>query len=315
MAKKQVLSIGEVVLDETVVLKDSLVVGGKSDSQEVSYSVGGPSACASIFFAKMGYCSVFATSLAKDKEGYWIKENLERFKVKLVITYQSKTQKNIVLVQLQSGIRTIVKDSVKSKLVELTTDIYKQPQLIYLDRHQVGVFDQLLTYKNDEALIIFDPSVEVSLKNLLILKQLDYPIVPWEFVVCWSKDRLEVGSSKLRRFLKKDYIITVAEFGALLVKENSVKVFPAYDIKPVDVLGAGDIFRAAFGYALLERKTLDQAIDFANKVSALQCLKKGNSSAIPNKSEIEGFRANLKQLDLKTIFISLNQYNYEKQKT
>lgn len=313
MAEKTVLAIGEVVLDETVLLKDNLIIGGKSDSQEVLYSVGGPSACASIFFAKMGCRSVFATALAKDKEGYWIKSNLKTYNIDLKLTYQSKTQKNIVLVQSRSGVRTIVKDSVKSKLVDLPSDIYQQADLIYLDRHQTGIFDQVLTYKKNGCLLIFDPSVDVSLKNLLILKQVQHPIVPWEFVLAWSRQRLESGAIKLRQFLKKNYIITLGEFGALLVKESQFELFPAFDIKPVDVLGAGDIFRSAFGYAMLEQKRLDQAIEFANKVSALQCLKKGNSSAIPDKSEINRFTASLKQLNLNQVFISLNQSYYEKQ--
>ncbi len=301
-----VVGIGQVVLDETIHLSQELQVGGKFKPSSITYSIGGPVASALIFLQNMGMKTIFFTSLAKDRQGHKIMRLFKRKNISIFPTYQSKTQRNIVLIH-PSGQRTVIKDPWDSKAVLPDKKILPLADMIVFDRHQSHCFDEIITYRRPGCLLIFDPSTEVSLRNLLILKQLRYPIVPVEFVLRYKNADFEKNLRDLLQFLKKDLIITLGEFGSVVAGEDGIKFFPAYDIRAVDVLGAGDVFRAAFGYAILQRKSLEEAVDFANMISALQCLRKGNSSAIPKQEEIRNFSFSRKNISLKYVLSEIRK--------
>lgn len=64
---------------------------------------------------------------------------------------------------------------------------------------------------------------------------------------------------------------------------------PAFSIKPVDTLGAGDVWHGAFALALGEAQAERDAIRFANAVAALKCTRFGGRDGTPNRSETEEF--------------------------
>ncbi len=296
-----VLAIGQVVFDEIILLTKDLLQGEKINSKKTLFSIGGPAALGAILLSRLSHKVFFATSLAKDKEGYEIKKTLEKEGVKLVPFFQSKTQKNIVLVNGNGNERTIIKDSTPSKPINrLDPSLIKAADLILMDRHQTGVFDQILTFKKPNAPIIFDPSTEVSSRTLRILSLVKYPILPYEALHLFDKSSFSKAIENMKKQLKKQIILTCSRFGTLLVNptlnglscarsyiERTLKLFPSYKAKVKDVSGAGDVFRAAFAHALLKGNSLFQAIDFANKVAALQCQKLGTSIALPTKKETD----------------------------
>ncbi len=311
--KLKILAIGEVVVDETIVLSDQLINGWKIKSKGFYYSVGGPAAVASFFYQKLGYQVTFVSSLAKDKDGYWIMEKFRKRKINLVINFQSKTQKNIILVDEKNKKRTIIKDCLSSKPIKnFDKKLIQEADLIYLDRHQSHLFDLLLTYKKKETEIIFDPSTDVSLKNLMILKQVNFPIVPYEFVFNFGKkESIKNSFKKIVNFLKKPLIVTLGEWGSLFLKNDQCDYFSSYSIKAVDVSGAGDIFRAAFGEALINNFTLLEAINYANKVAALMCLRVGTSEAIPSRKEIKKTSLKKNHYQLSDFFKSFSFKKYD----
>ena len=56
---------------------------------------------------------------------------------------------------------------------------------------------------------------------------------------------------------------------------------PAFDVKPVDTTGAGDIFHAAFAYALLRGEQLPQILEFSCAAAGLACMGPGRAAASP----------------------------------
>jgi len=64
---------------------------------------------------------------------------------------------------------------------------------------------------------------------------------------------------------------------------------PAFPIKPVDTLGAGDIWHGAFALALAERRTEAEAIRFANATAALKCMKPGGREGCPDRAAVMQF--------------------------
>lgn len=279
MRKKTILAIGELLIDETIILKTPFVLGQKIEDERVITTPGGSATNAAIFLNKLGHDVYLFTSLGRDREGYWAKNLLEKLKIDLTLTPQSRTQKNIVLIDKKTNTRTIIKDSLSAKKIILTKklkEIIQKADLIYLDRHQNHVFDFLLTYKKPQTEIIFDPSTSPSSRNLIILKQINFPIIPWEFLLNWLPGLdFSQTAERLINFFKKPVIITLDYWGSLLLDLNHQQFFPSYQIAKSGTNGAGDIFRAAFSHCLLEKINLKKAIDWCNRIVAVQYLKKG----------------------------------------
>jgi sugar/nucleoside kinase (ribokinase family) len=75
--------------------------------------------------------------------------------------------------------------------------------------------------------------------------------------------------------------------GALAWDGSRFHYSPAFDIKPVDTTGAGDVFHAAFAYCVLQGYELPQSLEFCNAAAGLSCLGMGARGGIAVLSKIE----------------------------
>ena len=77
--------------------------------------------------------------------------------------------------------------------------------------------------------------------------------------------------------------------GAFLVTANREEFFPAYKVDVVDTTAAGDAFSAALSVAIINGKTLEGAVRFANAAGALAVTKLGAQPSLPGRDELEEF--------------------------
>ncbi|MBL7135896.1 MAG: ribokinase [Candidatus Marinimicrobia bacterium] len=82
-------------------------------------------------------------------------------------------------------------------------------------------------------------------------------------------------------------IVTLGSKGALLVTQDDCKRIPGFEVKAVDATGAGDVFNGALAVAIAEKKTLMDALLFANAAAALSVMKLGAQPSAPKRNEIE----------------------------
>ncbi|WP_046216019.1 ribokinase [Paenibacillus wulumuqiensis] len=64
-------------------------------------------------------------------------------------------------------------------------------------------------------------------------------------------------------------------------------VVPTYKVEAVDTTGAGDTFNAAFGVALAEGQSLQDALRFGNRAASLSVTKFGAQGGMPTRQEVE----------------------------
>jgi ribokinase len=84
-------------------------------------------------------------------------------------------------------------------------------------------------------------------------------------------------------------IITLGAEGALLLNPDSVIHIPGYKVKPIDTTAAGDVFNGALTVAISEKKSLEEAIDFACKAAAISVTRLGAQASAPFAHEIGVF--------------------------
>lgn len=286
----RVLGIGESILDKYVVEE----AGGDGYDTHVTARaldeahVGGPALSATIFLARLGATCDFMTGIGQDDEGAIIAETLRNEGIMLKGNRQDKTKVNTILVN-PKGQRRKTRSRVVHKLLEHIDAAYlAQFDLIIIDRHQRHAFYEIMRKKQPKTKVVIDPSTEVSDFTIDMMKQAEYPIVPIESVAKLGNSECLLASiAKVHDVCGKKLVVTLGEYGCLTYDGHHLEHVPPISVKAVDTNGAGDVYRGAFAYGLLQGWTYRRCAEFANVAAALNCTKLGNVTALPTKSEID----------------------------
>ncbi|WP_297198046.1 ribokinase [uncultured Pluralibacter sp.] len=84
-------------------------------------------------------------------------------------------------------------------------------------------------------------------------------------------------------------IITLGSRGVWASQSGKGQRVPGFRVQAVDTIAAGDTFNGALMTALLEEKTLPEAIRFAHAAAAIAVTRKGAQPSVPWRKEIDDF--------------------------
>lgn len=84
-------------------------------------------------------------------------------------------------------------------------------------------------------------------------------------------------------------VATLGEAGALVSTKDECFVVPAYRVKAVDTVAAGDSFNGALAVALTEDKPMAEAVRFANAMAALTVQEYGAIPSLHTRDQVEAF--------------------------
>ncbi len=87
----------------------------------------------------------------------------------------------------------------------------------------------------------------------------------------------------------KHVIATLGEKGALLADLTGMRLIEGYSVQAIDTVAAGDSFNGALAKALVDGKSLEEAVRLANAVGALTVMRHGAVPSLPTKEEVEQF--------------------------
>jgi sugar/nucleoside kinase (ribokinase family) len=83
--------------------------------------------------------------------------------------------------------------------------------------------------------------------------------------------------------------VTDGPNGVYWLDQGNVRHMPAFEVKAIDSLGAGDAFHGGFTLALAQGRDLSDCLHFASACAALKCTKFGGASGAPTRAEVEAF--------------------------
>lgn len=102
-----------------------------------------------------------------------------------------------------------------------------------------------------------------------------------------AQNHLEEAVQIVKDHGVKNVLVTLGGDGVYLDTENESPIhIPAKKVEVVDTTAAGDSFTAALAAMLLEGKTLKEAAEFANQVSAIVVTREGAQDSIPTLQEV-----------------------------
>jgi ribokinase len=123
--------------------------------------------------------------------------------------------------------------------------------------------------------------------NILVLNEVEAGFLA-EMTVETEADAEKAAQKLVDRGVEK-VIITLGSKGAFVVTKNEKVSVPAFKVEAVDTTAAGDTFCGAFAVALVEGKSLKEALQFASAAAAISVTRIGAHPSAPTRIEIDTF--------------------------
>lgn len=105
-----------------------------------------------------------------------------------------------------------------------------------------------------------------------------------------SDSNVTEAAARLLNLGVRAVVMTLGARGAYYTTGKRSGFVPAPQVKAVDTSGAGDAFNGGLAVALAEGQDLPEAVSFAVALSTLKVTRRGTSSAMPTRHDIEVFR-------------------------
>jgi sulfofructose kinase len=263
---------------------------------------GGQVATAVSACARWGLKARYVGKIGDDSAGLLQQNEMRKSGIEAhwVVVPNCQSQSSFILVDEQTGERTVLwKRDPRQEL--LPTEIHRewvvQARLLHVDGHDCAGATQSARWAR-AALI----PVTADLDNLYpgveaLLEQVDYAIASKEFHarLCGENDPFVSLPAVAARFGCRLTAATLGADGVVAWDRSGFHYSPAFDLKPVDTTGAGDVFHAAFAYSLLRGDELPHSLEFSCAAAGLSCMGMGARGGIASLIEIDDLIQNGKR--------------------
>jgi ribokinase len=260
--------IGSVNID-LVVRSDRLPAPGETVlGREFRVVPGGKGANQAVAAARLGGKVRFVGCVGDDEYGRIARENLARHHIDI---------RSLKTVRDHTGVALIMIDDQGRNLISVAPGA--NARVATRRRCDIALTQLETPYARPNAKFVIlnpAPAKEVSLRGVDV-------VIPNQIEaeqLTGTRDPAR-AARKLRRLGARHVIITLGERG---VYDGEYR--PAFRVKPVDTVGAGDAFVGAYAAAVAEEHV--DAVAFAQAAAALKCTRPGAQN-IPTRAEVEAF--------------------------
>jgi ribokinase len=123
--------------------------------------------------------------------------------------------------------------------------------------------------------------------NILVLNEVEAGFLTGMHV--GSESDAETAAGKLLEIGVEKVIITLGSKGAFAVSGSEKVSVPAFRVEAIDTTAAGDTFCGSLAVAMVEGKSLKEALTFASAAAAISVTRMGAQPSAPFRNEIEEF--------------------------
>ncbi len=127
----------------------------------------------------------------------------------------------------------------------------------------------------------------ISLSNFILPNETELSLLTNQSVHDISS--AEKAAKTLLERGAQNVIVTLGANGALIVSSQQVTYVNTYKVEVVDTTAAGDAFIGGFASALLQNKSLEEAVSYGCACGALATTKFGAQPSLPTREEVEHF--------------------------
>lgn len=99
-------------------------------------------------------------------------------------------------------------------------------------------------------------------------------------------DGLDAGVAEARRVTPGRIAVTLGGDGVAWLDGERLRRMPAFPVRAVDTLGAGDVFHGALALALGEGRAWPDALLFASAAAAVKCSRPSGRGSFPTREDV-----------------------------
>lgn len=265
-----------------------------------SWQGGGQVATALTVCQRLGLRTKYLGRVGDDPLGVFQLEMLRREGMDLSdtrVVAGCENQVAYILIDQASGERTILwkrDPRLAIRPEELRAELITGARLLHVDGHDTAVATEAARWARQAGM-----PVTLDVDNIypgleLLLDQTDYIVSSADFPRNYTgKEDLFAALLEIRRRHPTARLVaaTLGCDGVLGLEGDRFLYLPAYDVRPRDTTGAGDVFHGALAYALLQGWPMERMLDFSNAMAGLNCEAVGARGGIASRPQAEELMA------------------------
>ena len=289
-----ILVIGSVNVDTTYNLENFPKPGETISSLSKSKSVGGKGANQAITCQKLAGDVKFLACVGNDNDADYIMDNLKSYGLDTSNIIKKNVDTGTALINVdKNGQNQIVLDhganyALSIEDIDNNLHLLDECDILILQMEIPQEVNEYAIKKAKErgVFVILNPAPsEFEVDDILDKVDLFVPNEN-EVIRYSSKENYRDAANELLDKNVKSVIITLGENGSeYFTKTESIKE-SAIKVNAVDTTSAGDSYIGALAVKLDEKKSMQEAMRFATKVSSVTVSRKGSGVSIPTIDEI-----------------------------
>jgi sulfofructose kinase len=297
-----VLCVGHAAYDLSCFVDSFPAENTKCEITQMLESGGGPAANAAYLLSQWEVQSGFAGLIGNDSYGRKIKDEFDAVGTDvslLEMRADHSTPFSVIVINKQNGSRTIVNRKASAALLQIDQASLEKlsSKVLLFDGHELPASLAALEAFSDAISILDAGSWREGTAELA--GKVDYLAASERFATQATKigkldnemNRRECIKQLREQYLTK-IIVTLGERGLIADDGSGYFHLPAYPVKTVDTLAAGDIFHGALAFAILKEMSFRDGLRFASLTAAISVQSVGGRTSIPSLAKVQEAFAN-----------------------
>ena len=289
-----VVGVGTNSVDEVLQLpveSSAVPPGGKARVIDRRFMCGGQTATVTAACAALGLRSGYLGAFGSDEHGRLVRNALESVGVDVrgSVDCEAPNRGAVILVD-PHGSRTVFwhrSDRLKFPFTELRPSAL-QAHVVHVDDDDPALALQAATVARAAGSVVTSDLEHASDAVEQLIASVTYPIFEQLLpAAITGESDPERALRKLRHLNDGVLVMTRGDQGSVALDGDAFYVAPAFPVKVVDGTGAGDVFRAGFIYALLQKWPVPDRLRFANAAAAASCRRLGAIPSVPALAEVQ----------------------------
>ena len=303
MKRKKLIVLGSVNVDHILNVPKFPKPGETLSGSNYKISFGGKGANQAVAAGRLGANIQFIAAVGNDELGNKIKQQLNNDNINtcsVACIEGQNTGVALILVNAQGENQIAIHAGANAQvtteyLLKYKEDIINADAILMQLETPLATIEQAAKLaKQHQTQVILNPAPAQKLSDDL-LKHIDI-ITPNETeaeyltgIKVLTEQDVEQAAMILHKKGIETVIITLGSKGAWVSSAQRGAIIAGFKVQVIDTIGAGDTFNGMLVTALLEGKTLEQAVKYAHAAGALSVTKPGAQTAVPFRNEVEEF--------------------------
>lgn len=250
-------------------------------------SPGGQTATAMAGCAALGLRAAFLGATGNDAHGAIVREELTRRGVDIshAVILDGPQPYSIILLAEGRGERIVLWRRQPGTFNPVD---YSRLKLLHVDDIDIQAAIAAATQAREAGRLVTTDIDQVTGQTKELIQAATHPILAEHVPGALTGEAdLARALRRLRPLNAGPIVVTRGAQGAVALDGEDLIAVPGFQVDAVDTTGAGDVFRAGFIAALLDRAPLKAMLRFANAAAAISCTRRGAMASVPTRDEVE----------------------------